>query len=757
MEINDKQINLEDYLRVVIKHRWTILTVFAVVFISVLIYSFTVTPIYRASTRLLVERSNPVLFGQEVLTADVFSQDYYQTQYKIIESRALAREVINRLHLDQNEEFVPKRKGSLLGGIASSIKGVIAAVGGLFNSGETVSRPPKIIYEPDSPLVTSFSNRIAVTPIRNTRLVDVSFEAKNPFLAAKIANTIARAYIDLSLETKLKGIQETVLWLDDQVAREKGKVAATEQALLRYKEQHGIITDFSTDVESITAQKLAALNAQVIDASAKRVEAETRYRQASELLKNPDTLDSVPAAMSSEIISEIKKLEVDAYRRMSELSDRYGARHPQIISIQHEIDSLEGRKTKEVRRIIDSLNNEYQVALAREQSLRGELNRQKAEALNLNQKAIDYSVLKREADTTKEMYDLLIKRFKETSVAEDIKMANIRIVDFAEIPKSPVKPKKAQNILLAVIVGLSLGVGLAFFIEYIDNTIKIPDDIKQHLPDVPYLGPVPAISSSNADNPDVERRPEDDLITVASPKSTASESYRGIRTGILFSSADTSPQLLLVTSAGPHEGKTITAANLAVTMAQAGSRVLVIDCDMRRPRLHKVFSENRDKGMSNILVGACNLEDAVMKTTIPNIDIITSGPIPPNPSEILGSHRMTDFLSKARETYERIIIDSPPITAVTDAAVLSQYVDGVVLVIRSGETHREVIKNGIAQLRSVNAHILGAVLNGVEMGSDSYYYYQYYYYYYGEDGEKKKHIRRKKRSRSRYSDDSMRT
>ncbi|MDX9822102.1 MAG: polysaccharide biosynthesis tyrosine autokinase, partial [Syntrophales bacterium] len=317
----------------------------------------------------------------------------------------------------------------------------------------------------------------------------------------------------------------------------------------------------------------------------------------------------------------------------------------------------------------------------------------------------------------------------------------------AEVPRSPVKPKKAQNILLAIVVGLSLGVGLAFFLEYLDSTIKIPDDIKHHL-GIPYLGPIPAFAFEGAGAGNPEHRPSEDLIAHLSPKSTASESYRGIRTGILFSSADSSPQVLLVTSAGPREGKTITAANVAITMAQTGGRVVILDCDMRRPKVHKVFETSRDRGMANILVGTCEIDEAIMPTKVPNVDIIPSGPIPPNPSEILGSHRMEGLIKTLRGRYERIIIDSPPITAVTDAVILSRIVDGVVLIIRSGEVHREIIKNALSQLKSVNARLLGAVLNGVEMGRDSYYYYQYYYYYYGEDGEKRKKVTRRKRSSS---------
>lgn len=759
MEIMDKQINLQDYLRVIMKHRWTILTVFAVIFVSVTIFTFTATPIYRATARLIIEKDDPkVVSIQEVMSVDSSGLDYYQTQYKIIESRSVAREVIRRLNLNENEEFVPKPKDTFLDNIRQSISDGVTFVESLLKT-EKPQKPtdPKAESDDESPLVTAFIRRVKVAPIRNSRLVDIGFEAKDPALSAKIANTLSRSYIDLNLETKLKATQDAMAWLNSRIVDERKKVDQAEQALLRYKERHNIITDFSKDVETVTAQKLAAMNSQVTEAEVKRVEAETRYKQAVELERTPEMLDSVPEVLNNDLVQKIKTMEVELQKKHSELSKKYGANHPQIVAIRNEQETLKARKAEEVKRVINSLYNSFKVAQAREQSLKASLNRQKGESFTLNEKAIDYSVLKREAESTKEMYDLVIKRFKETSMTENIRTGNIRVVDPAETPKFPVSPKKMQNMLLGLIVGLALGIGLAFFLEYLDNTVKTPDDIKLRLK-IPYLGPVPVLAMAETDkrggkggNPKTrEQKPEDDLITIGSPKSTASESYRGLRTSILFSAADVPPRTILITSAAPAEGKTITSANIAVAMAQAGNKILLIDGDLRRPRMHRVFNVPRDRGLSNILAGTCGIDEAIIQTTIPGIDIIPCGPVPPNPSEMLGSQSMLKIIETLRGRYDRIIIDSPPITAVTDAVIISRLVDGVLLVVRAGETHREIIKNGISLLQSANAHILGAILNGVNMGRDSYYYYQYYYYYYGEDGEKKKKVHRKRRAQSRY-------
>lgn len=734
MEENiEEQIDLRDYLRVILKQRWIIIAFFAIVVIVVAIYVLTATPVYKATTRLIIEKENPnVVSIEEVMAVDASGSDYYQTQYKIIESRLVAREVIKRLRLDQSQEFCPPPKNAVIS---------------LLKTDETSKETQE--YEQDSELVSDFISRIEVLPIRNSRLVDISFEAKDPVLVFRIANTLASAYIDQNLEIKLVAAQSAMEWLNNRVYDERIKVEKAEQTLLRYKEKNRIIIDFSSDVEHVSAQKLAQLNTQVVEAQSKRVEAETRFKQAAALIGHSDMLDSVPEVLNNELIRQIKSMEVNLYQRMSEFSRKYGKNHPQMVAIDSELKTLQKRKSQEVNRVINSLKNEYKVALAREKSLKDALSKQKQELLDLNEKAIQYGVLRREVESAQNIYELLIKRFKETSLSENMKSGNIRIIDKAEVPTTPVKPKKKLSIILAMIVGFFGGTGLAFFFEYLDNTIKTPDDLKQYL-NIPDLGPVPLFAAENKGNP---KDRTSDLIALHSPKSTASESYRGIRTNILFSTAESVPQVILVSSSGPREGKTITAANVAITMAQAGSKIIILDCDMRRPEIHKLFGATRDRGMSNILVGIDNIGEIIQSTKIPNLDVITSGPIPPNPSEMVGSKRMESLLVALRKRYDHILIDSPPVTAVTDALVLSKSADGVIIVIRTGDMARQIVKNGISQLNNVGAHIIGAVLNGIDLSSSkySYYYYQYYRYYYGEDGEKKKPTG-KKRSKTRYGE-----
>ena len=745
----ESEIDIRSYLRVLQKRRWTIVTFFSVVLLAVAVYVFTATPIYQASSRIIIEKENPnVVSIQEVMAVDATGMEYYQTQYKIIESRSVARQVIKRLNLAEHPEFKPVAEEGLIAGIRAWVRGV--KEGMKLWMQETFQTGPKKdaqaeSEDEDAALVDAFLARLQVKPVRQSRVVDVLYESKDPVLAAKIANEVVKSYIDQNLDTKLSAAKDAVKWLSERMEEERKKVEEAESALLRYKQQHQIITDFSSDSEKITAQKLASLNEQVVDAQSKRVEAETRYQQALALEHSPELLDSIPEVLKNELVQNIKKMEVDIYNRMSELSRKYGPNHPQMVAIQTELEELKKQKTKEARRILASLRNEYKLALAREESLKKALEEQKNASLDMNKKAIQYGVLQRQAESSRNIYDLLVKRFKETSLTEEMKTGNIRVVDRAEVPKEPVKPKKGLSLLLAAIVGLMGGVGLAFFVEHLDNSIKFPDEVKGDL-NLSYLGPIPHFTPEV-----VQPGVEPELVLIHSPKSTASESFRGIRTAVLFSSADVPPQVLLVTSAGPGEGKTLCVTNLAVTLALAGAKVLVVDCDLRKPRVHKLFGIGREKGLTSVLVGSSPLEEAIVNSPIvPGLDILPCGPIPPNPAEIVGSKKMRQLIDGLRGHYQHILIDSPPVTAVTDALLLSQAVDSTILVIRAGVTPKPIVLNGLEQLRSVNAHVLGAVLNSIKTGKDSYYYYQYYYYYYGEDGERRKATRRKKRPSGPY-------
>ncbi len=761
------ELDIRKYLHVLLKRKWTIIAVFILSVLIAYVQAARVVPIYRGTARILIDTdSRTPLPIQEYNLVDTRSHTYMLTQFGIIKSRELASRVIASLDLVNHPNFFPKPKydffSKISGWFRSKIYFIKSRLFLLFNIGGSqagaVENKPEHITPDFSDvekeeteqkippyLISAFISRVGINQVPSTRLIDISFSAPDPVLAAKIANELVKHYSDLNLEMRMKSTQDAVQWLNERVEKEREKVEAAEAELLRFKDEEGLISDLSTDLIKSATQEIGQLNSQLIELEANRVEAQTKYRQAISFEDDPEMQGSIPEVLASELIKEIKKMEVVLYNRLSELSKKYGPNHPQMIAVTSELEELKTRRTDEVKRIVQSLRNEYQLALAKEESLRNMLEAKKGNLMELNKKAIEYRVLQRQADSSKQLFDMLISRLNQTSLAEEIREGNIRLIDSAEVVRRPVNINFKNKLRDAAAIGLILGVGLCLLLEYLDNTIKFPTEIQERF-GVSYLGMVPALESEKLED-DIHS----DVIVYHSPRSTASEAIRGIRTSILFSSPDVTPQIILVCSAEAAEGKTSCAANLAVTMAQAGSSVLMMDCDMRRPRLNKVFNLDRENGLSNILAGEKQVKDVIVSTAIPNLDLISCGPTPPNPSEILGSKKMGLLLQGLRKSYKRIIIDTPPVNAVTDAVVLSKSVDGVVLVIKAGDTPRQVIRNAVDHLNNVNAHILGAVLNGVEMGKDKYYYYQYSYYYYGEDGLRQEKDRSKKKKRGAYA------
>ncbi|MCF6291036.1 MAG: polysaccharide biosynthesis tyrosine autokinase [Desulfobacterales bacterium] len=761
MEQNTElQAQLKNYLRVIIKRKWTIISALVLVLLITAVKVFTTVPMYHAQARMLIEKTGPnIVSFQDVMASDRGGgAEYYQTQYKIIASRAVAREVIRRLQLDQSDEFKATPSNNPLrktwGAVTSSLTGWGNKILSLLQTKAplSTSTAAPVVAETDEKttsaadigLVNAFISRISVRPVAKSRLVDIGFTAKDPVLATKIVNTLVQAYIDHNLETRLQTIKGAMVWINDRIAKERQRVEEAEKALQQYRVENSIITEFSGDIETVMAEKMAELNNQIVEAESRRVEAETKYRKAMQMKNNPLLADSIPELLDSRLIQQLKGAEVELIQEISQLSKKYGPEHPRMKAIRAQIETLKGPKQAEIQRVLESLKNDYEVALARENSLRASYVQQQQETMELSRKAVQYGFLKREMEGAREMYNILIKRFKEASVVEDIEATNIRIIDKAEGRGYMVIPNTKKDLQKGALAGLMLGLALAFLFEYLDNTFKAPDEIEQYL-EVPYLGLVPSLAKDEQDG-----TPE--LITTSDHKSPTSECYRSIRTKILFSSAEEAPKTIMFTSATAKEGKTITSANLAVTMAQAGSRVILIDCDMRRPRIHNIMNVSRDKGMSNALVGNCTLEEVIIPSSVPNLDVIPAGPIPPNPSELLGSKAMTRLLAELGEKYDRIIIDTPPISAVTDPVVMAKFVDGVILVVHTNVTRREIVRDALSSLKMTQAHVLGAVLNNVDMARNAYYYQYYYHYgyYYSEDGDKKgkRRDRQKRRKRS---------
>jgi len=712
--VGDDQVHLLDYVKVLHKRRVAALTAFLLVFVSTGVYTFTAKPIYEAKVQILIEKENAnVVSFKEVFEQNQVADDYYQTQYKILQSRALARRTLEALRLWDHPQFNPKGEAPFsLGALVTAPLRWLSA---------WATPPPTI--EPGGPAAGETAQQaraidrllsgLTVTPIRNSRLVDVKFSSASPTVSSQVANALARAYIDQNLEFKFLSSKEASDWLGERLAEQRQKVEASEQALQRYREQTESVA--FEDRQNIVVQKLADLNAAVTRAKTERIQKEATYNQMKALQADRSGLDTFPAILSNQFIQQQKGELAELQRQQAQLSEKLGPRHPDMVKLGLAIATAEQRIQGEIAKVVQAVKNEYLSAQAQEQSLMNALDQQKREALALNRKGIDYSALQRDAMSNRQIFESLLQRTKETGISGELKTSNIRVIDAAETPRRPASPNVVANLLLAFFGGLTLAVGIAFFFEYLDNRIKTPDEIKAHL-GLPFLGLVPALFAKDLHDP---------LISKGVP-ANFSEAFRAVRTNVLFSSADEGPKVIVVTSAGPGEGKTLVASNLAVAMAQAAQRVLLMDADMRRPRVHSLFGIAQEPGLSNVLVGNAKPSDAVRITSVPGLWAMPAGMIPPNPAELIGSKRFKEFLATLGQHFDIVIVDTPPVMAVTDSSIAAHVATGLIFVLGAEMTTRHTAQRAVEQLAHARPKFLGAILNRVDLQHQGYYYSQYY-------------------------------
>ncbi|HEU4891939.1 MAG TPA: polysaccharide biosynthesis tyrosine autokinase [Vicinamibacterales bacterium] len=715
--------HLTDYLKVLHKRRWTASTAFLLVLASVTVYTFTATPIYEARTRLLIDAENPnVVTFKEVIDEDQAKADYYQTQYNILQSRALARKTIENLGLWEH----PRLNRTAGDGNGFSVRRVIGGAFG-FVTGMLSSAPAAAAdtsggeeTEAQSRTIDALLDDLAISPIRNSRLVDVKFRSPDAALSTRIVNALAKNYIDQNLEYKFSASKEANDWLDGQLAEQRKEVETAEAKLQAYRERNDAIS--LEDRQNIVVQKLTDLNAAVTRAKTERIQKEAMYKQLRAIETNPAALDTFPAILANSFIQQQKGELAQLQQQYAQLSEKFGEKHPEIVKTRSAIQNAQLKLQVEISKVVQSVRTEYQAALAQETSMSAALGQQKSEALSMNRKGIEYSVLERDMQSSKQLYENLMQRAKETSVSSELKSSNIRVIDKAERPRDAVFPRKGLNMLLGLVSGAVLAIGLTFFFEYLDSRLKTPEEVKAHL-GLPALGMVPALAPQSWKG----REP---LIHIGVPPGFA-EAFRTIRTNVLFSSAEEGARALVITSTGPGEGKTTVASNLAIGFAQAGQRVLLIDADMRRPRVHEVFGRRQEPGLSNVMVGNAKASQSVHKTGVPGLWLLAAGHLPPNPAELLGSQRFRDFVTSLKEHFDLILIDSPPVMAVTDAVIAAHAANGVVFVVGSEMTSRQAARAAVEQLEQGRVHFVGAILNRVDLERNSYYYSNYYRHEYG--------------------------
>ncbi|MGA2464014.1 MAG: polysaccharide biosynthesis tyrosine autokinase [Thermodesulfobacteriota bacterium] len=721
----EKEINLRDYWKVIRKRQWTIVAFFLIVVITTAIGTFTMKPIFRASTTIQINKENPQIVDfKEIFAVNTMDMDYYQTQYKILESRSLAKRVIQNLKLAEHPEFLPKPETPF----QKWKSNILNSISGLFTSSDPNKNPAENGRK--TSLINQFLKKLKIEPIRNSRLVKIHFDSNSPDLSSQVSNALAVNYMQQNLESRFIATQQAKEWLTGQLEDLRGKVERADEALQAFGSKHNIIS--LDEKENVTMQRLTDLNETLTKAESERMAKEALYKQTKD--RNSDSL---PSILENKLIMDLKQAYIQLEAQYMKLSETYKPEYPEMVRLKQQMQAIQKRIDGELAKIIAAIKNDYESSLRKEALLRQAFEEQKARVIEMKDKAIQYNILKREADTNKELYKGLLQRMKEAGVSAGIMASNIQVVDQAELPARPYKPNKQLNLLLAAVVGLFLGVGLAFFLEYLDNTVKTPEDVEQ-LIRLPAFGMVPEISYERRRRVESGTSYPVELITFGHPKSMLSEAYRNIRTSILLSFSERPPKSIAISSPNPAEGKTTTVINTAIALSQTGVQVLLIDADMRKPRIHKIFREENGAGLSNFLSGNAALDSVIKKSDIPNLYYIPSGPIPPNPSELIGSKLFKNMMESLGERFDHILLDSPPVLGFADAIILSTSVEGVILVVSGGKTPRETLQRAKEVLHQVNAKILGVVINRIDIQRSDYgYYYYRYHYYYGKERKKK--------------------
>lgn len=713
-----KTIHLRDYLDVIIRRRMPILLIFVVIVGLVTAYTMLATKRYTANTQLLIEQAaQRSLSLQEALAVDSSAMDFYQTQYRLIASRAIASRVVKTLELYKLPEFGYRPRQDYL------------------DKGEKPPTEEQAIRR----AAGVFSLKLKVVPIRQSRLVTITFTSRDPELAANIANATAQAYIDYVLDRRLAISQMAVKFLARRIEEQRQKLQASQLALQKYMEENRLATVISDNYNNITTQKLADLNQQLVDAETARKEAQARYNLARKAKRGKSQFESIQEFMDSPVIQKVRERELELSKREAELSQKYGARHPKMMALKAEKSALARERRGEINQIVNSLKSQLSLARTKENAIRQALAQQRQQAMDVRKKAIGFNVIKREVDTNQQLFDLLLAKVKEARVAEEIDVGMVMVVDKAQVPMAPSSPRTKLNIVLAVVCGLVISIFWGFLLEYMDNTIKLPSQVEEKLR-LPLLGSVPYDSSLFQKRGNGGQASSPMLKVMSDSQAMILEPLRMVRAAISLSKAGNPPKVLTVSSTAPMEGKSILSSFMAVAFAESGQKTLLIDGDMRKPRQHRICGLSNEIGLSTLLSGQSGIDNCIHHNIIPNVDVITGGPAPPNPAELLQSKLMEQILTALGKAYSHIVIDSPPLLPVADPLILGNLADGMVLVVAAGKLPLHALQQAVGRLNKYDINLLGVVLNQTTKPHSDYYsggykhkyYYRYEYYHEGQ-------------------------
>jgi succinoglycan biosynthesis transport protein ExoP len=711
-------LDLASYWNLALKHRFLIVGCFLAALVVGATLTLLMTPIYTAKATLQIDREAARVFNAEDVTPSeslVGGQEFFETQYGLLKSRSLAERVVESLGLASSDEALRS-----MGIEPPEATGTAAS---------QAARRRQLV-------LGTLQANLSVSPVRGSRLVAIGYDSPDPAVAARIANGFAENFIQSNLDRKFESSSYAREFLDERIAQTKERLESAERQLVAYAANQQIINvaepgegGVDNGSTSLTSSNLVALNSALAQARAARVAAEERWRSARsaglmtlpEVLQNPtiQRLTEQKAVLDSEYQQKLSVYQPD---------------YPEMVRLRAQIDEADGQIQTIANNIRTSIRSQYEIAANQERSLQSQVTGLTGDVLDLRDRSIQYNILQRELDTTRTLYEGLLQRYKEVGVTGGVAANNISIVDLATPPRSPSKPNLLVNIAMAALIGLVLGILTAFILEALDETVASPDDVEKKV-GLPVLGVVPLLEKGSTPT-----------TALADIRSGFSEAYYSLRTALQFSTPDGAPTSILVTSARPAEGKSTSSYAVAVNLARVGRRVLLVDGDLRNPSMHRIVGLGNERGMSNVLSGSSDLASVVQKTAQGNLFFISCGPLPPNPAELWGGDRLRQFLVEARNNFDHVVIDGPPVLGFADAPLLAAAVRGVLFVLESRGTRRGQARGAVRRIQVGHPNILGIVLTKYNAKTASYggYGYDYAYdYKYGatadsEDSEPRK-------------------
>ncbi len=765
----ESDLHLLDYWRAVRKRLWLVISIVVLVGLLSLVYVVRKPDVYQAGARVQVDlENNAALVGKSPYVFGPTNDPvYFNTQLQILVSPGLMRRVVKTLDLEHNPDFF-KGNSSQKRSAWQTIKSM-AGMGGQKKPDANAQPSDQLQLRTTvaaasaredlaeakrlAPYVSAILGGLKVEPVKETRglyketrLIDISFTHTDPDVASKVVNAIAETYVYNNLEKKSESNTTTGDFLQKRIAELQQTIRTDEERLVNYAKSNQII---SLDANQNTVvERLAGLNRQLMEAENARILAESQYN-AAKVPGKANALAEVDAKQAEDIETKLADLRQKRAQLLVDATEEA----PEVKEVDQQISELD-RQVKEIRNrksttLLTNLETQYKQTLAREQELRRSFEKQRGETLTQNEAAINYRIIQQEITTNKTLLDNLLQRSKENDVIMASKPNNISVIDYAIPPDGPIGPNRTRTVFVALFLSLGLGIGLALLLEYLDDTVHSTDEVERLL-HLPALAVIPAAAGNSnrrliAGPGALQKRngnPGDnpELLMNVDGRSPLAEAYRHLRTSVLLSTAGRAPRSLLVTSSLPGEGKTTTAVNTAVSLSQTGASVVIIDADMRRPRLRSIFGLTENAGLSSILsneLSDTEVLSILTKEEKTGLHVLTAGPIPPNPAELLGSEQMRRLLATLQSQFKHVVVDSPPVSSFTDGVLISSLVDGVLLVVHGGKSSRHVVKRSRQLLQDVGAKIFGVVLNNVNLQSHDYYYYQRYYgsHYYRGNGD----------------------